>query len=153
MSGNPPTQPGAKAQGKQQTGQRPPHRAHAIQGTDPDTDSEEFDSLPLLRVGGKARHPIVVNLTVDGKDIPMEIDTGAAVSLVSLVTKEQLFPQNELLATTLVLTTYTGEQMVVVGRMKVKVNYGETNKLLFLYVVEGQGPIVSWEESGLMKLT
>ena len=63
MSGNPPTQPGAKAQGKQQTGQRPPHRAHAIQGTDPDTDSEESDSLPLLRVGGKARHPIVQVLT------------------------------------------------------------------------------------------
>ena len=42
----------------------------------------ESDNLPLLRVGGKARHPIVVNLTVDGKDIPMEIDTGAAVSLI-----------------------------------------------------------------------
>ena len=107
MSSNLPIQPGAKAQGKQQTGQRPPHQAHAIQGTDPDTDSEKSDSLPLLRVGGKARHPIVVNLTVDGKDIPMEVDTGAAVSIISLVTKEQLFPQNELLATTLVLTTYT----------------------------------------------
>ena len=83
---------------------------------------------------------------MDGKDISMEIDTGAAVSLISLVTKEQLFPQNELLATTLVLTTYTGEQMVVVGRMKVKVNYGETNKLLFLYVVEGQGPSLMGRE-------
>ena len=93
--------------------------------------------MPLLRVGGKARQPIVVQLTVEGKEISMEIDTGAAVSLISLVTKEQLFPQNELLDTTLVLTTYTGEQMAVVGRMKVKVNYGETSKLLYLYVVEG----------------
>ena len=122
---------------------------HAIQGTDPDTpdtDSEESDSLPLLRVGGKARQPIVVKLTVDGKEIPMEVDTGAAVSMISLATKKQLFPQKDLLDSTLVLTTYTGEQMVVVGRMQVKVNYGETNKLLFLYVVEGQGPSLMGRE-------
>ena len=36
--------------------------------------------------------------------------------------------------------------MVVVGRMQVKVNYGETNKLLFLYVVEGQGPSLMGRE-------
>ena len=30
--------------------------------------------------------------------------------------------------------------------MKVKVNYGETNKLLFLYVVEGQGPSLMGRE-------
>ena len=69
----------------------------------------------------------------------MEVDTGAASSLISLATKKQLFPQKELLDSTLVLTIYTGEQMVVVGRMQVKVNYGETNELLFLHVVEGQG--------------
>ena len=63
MSDNPPTQPGAKAQGKQQTGQRPPHRANAIQGTDPDTDTEESDSLPLLRVGGKAKHQWMVKIS------------------------------------------------------------------------------------------
>ena len=132
LSGNKQTPPGGKAQSKQHNSQRPQHRAHAIQGTDPDTpdtDSEESDSLPLLRVGGKARQPIVVKLTVDGKEILMEVDTGAAVSLISLATKKQLFPQKELLDSTLVLTTYTGEQMVVVGKMQVEVNYGETNKI------------------------
>ena len=149
MSGSRQIPPGGKAPNKQQSNQRPQHRAHAIQGTDPDTpdtDSEESDSLPLLRVGGKARQPIVVKLTVDGKDIPMEVDTGAAVSLISLATKKQLFPQKKLLDSTLVLTTYTGEQMAVVGRMHVKVNYGETTKLLFLYVVEGQGPSLMGRE-------
>ena len=38
------------------------------------------------------------------------------------------------------------EQMVVVGIMQVEVNYGETNKLLFLYVVEGQGPSLMGRE-------
>ena len=149
LSGNRLAPPRCKAQSKHHSSKRPQHRAHAIQGTDPDTpdtDSEESDSLPLLQVGGKARQPIVVKLTMDGKEILMEVDTGAAVSLISLATKKQLFPQKELLDSTLVLTTYTGEQMVVVGRMQVEVNYGETNKLLFLYVVEGQGPSLMGRE-------
>ena len=151
MSGSRQTPPGGKAPSKQQNNQRPQHRAHAIQGTDPDTpdiDREESDSLPLLRVGGKARQPIVVKLTVDGKHIPMEVDTGAAVSLISLATKKQLFPQTKLLDSTLVLTTYTGEQMAVVGRMQIMVrqlNY-------CFYMLLKVKVLVSWEESGLMKL-
>ena len=115
---------GRDSQERQQHRHRPQHQTNAIHGTATDTESEESDSLPLLRVGGKARQPMVVQLSVEGKQIPMEIVTGAAVSIISLVIKEQLFPQIELLRTTLILTTYTGEQMAVVGRMKVKVNYG-----------------------------
>ena len=48
----------------------------------------------------------------------MEADTVAAVSVISSLSKEQLFPQKELLDTTLVLTTYTGEQTAVVDGMK-----------------------------------
>ena len=110
------TQAGEKAQSRQQADQRPQHhspqatRAHTIHRTDPDGESDESDSLPLLWVGDKARQPIVVKLTIDGQSIPMEVNTGAAVSMISLVTncKKQLFPHNELLDTTLVLTTYTG---------------------------------------------
>ena len=36
--------------------------------------------------------------------------------------------------------------MVVVDRMQVKVNYGETTRLLFLYVDEGQGLSVMGRE-------
>ena len=114
-------QPGEKTQGRRPVCQKPQQpsfqttRAHVIQGTDPDSEGDEPDSLPLLRVGGQARQPIVVKLTVDGQSVPMEVDTGAAVSVISSTTKEQLFPQKELMDTTLVLTTYTGEQMAVVG--------------------------------------
>ena len=66
--------------------------------------------------------------------------------MISLVTKEQLFLHHELLDTTLVFTTYTREQMAVVGRMKVKVDYGETHRSPFLYVVKGQGPSLMGRE-------
>jgi len=44
-------------------------------------DSE--DEFPLLRVGGKSVHPIVVELTINGLKTQMELDTGAAVSIIS----------------------------------------------------------------------
>ena len=64
----------------------------------------------------------------------MEVDTGAAVSVISSTTKNQLFLNVQLADTAIVLTTYTGEQMAVVGQMKVQVVYGKINKLLSLYV-------------------
>ena len=40
-------------------------------------------SLPLYTVGGGATPPIKVPLLVDGKSLTMELDTGAAVTVVS----------------------------------------------------------------------
>ena len=75
--------------------QKPPHqaaKASVIHGSDPDTEGEESDSLPLLRVGGQTRQPIVVKLTVDGRSILMEVDTEAAVSVISSVTGRTAVP-------------------------------------------------------------
>ena len=54
----------------------------------------------------------------------MEVDTGAAVSVISSTTKNQPFSNVQLADTAIVLTTYTGEQMAVVGQMEVQVVYG-----------------------------
>ena len=42
--------------------------------------------------------------------------------------------------------------MAVVGRMKIKVDYGETHRSLFFMLLKDKDP-VSWEENGLMKLS
>ena len=70
----------------------------------------------------------------------MEVDTGAAVSLIPTTTKQQLFPDIPLTTSTTVLTTYTGERIKVAGKMKVEVRYGGKVHMLQLYVVEGEGP-------------
>ena len=41
-----------------------------------DDDEDEQDELPLLRVGGKARQPIVMSMTVNRQRLLMEVDTG-----------------------------------------------------------------------------
>ena len=69
------------------------------------------------------RDPITVELEINGKAIPMEVDTGAAVSLISTTIKQELFPDSPLSTSTTVLTTYTGERINVAGKMKVEVSY------------------------------
>ena len=77
----------------------------------------------------------------------MEIETGAAVSLISENTQKELFPDASLDASQVELTTYTGERMDVVGQWSVQANYGQQSKTLPLIVVTGDGR-ASLEEIG-----
>lgn len=112
-----------------------------------DADESELDELPLLRVERKARQPIVVIMRINGQKMPMEVDTEAAVSVILSATNDQLFSNTQLSDTTIILTTYTGGQMAVVGQMElVQVVYGKVNKLLLPYVVKEQGPSLMGRE-------
>ena len=104
---------------------------------EPDSD----DEYPLNCVDSKKRiNPIMVELTINGKKTLMELDTGAAVSVISSQTKAQMFPQSTLMDCTLNLTTYTGELLEVAGQILVEVKHGRQVKQLPLYVVKGNGP-------------
>ena len=95
----------------------------------------------MFRVGGQVQTPIVVPMAVNNKELLMELDTGAAVSVISSSTHNRMFPECPLLNTSAVLTTYTGEQMSLAGEIKVKVSYGKQMVDNFtLFVVEGDGP-------------
>ena len=66
----------------------------------------------------------MVTLELNNKSVDMEVDTGAAVSLMSEATQKKLFPQAKLQKTTLRLQTYTAETLSVLGTLEVLVNYG-----------------------------
>ena len=85
-------------------------------------------------------NPIMVELTINGQKTTMELDTGAAVSVISTQTKSEMFPQTKLMSSTLILTTYTGEQLEVAGQILVEFKYGRQVQQLPLYVVKGSGP-------------
>lgn len=70
----------------------------------------------------------------------MEIDTGAAVSLMSLKTQKSLFPSTVLAKPNIQLRTYTSDPITVVGKMSVEVKYNGYKGRHTLYVVEGSGP-------------
>lgn len=55
--------------------------------------------------------------------VPMEVDTGDAVSLMLQKMQRQLFPVQTLEEPSVKLTMYTSESISVVGTMKVQVKY------------------------------
>ena len=54
---------------------------------------------------------ITVDLVMDGKDICMELDTGAALSILSETTWKRIFPKQTLNHSSVRLKTYTGEPL------------------------------------------
>ena len=59
-------------------------QVHTIEQT-PIVDEEET-TFAMFRLGEESHHPIKVTLEVNGLQLPMEVDTGAAVSVISSTT-------------------------------------------------------------------
>ena len=70
----------------------------------------------------------------------MEVDTGAAVSIVSGENMRKLFTNPRLCKSSVILRIYTSERMIVLGELTVTVEYGAHVKSLDLVVVAGDGP-------------
>ena len=70
----------------------------------------------------------------------MELDTGAAASLVSEDRQKLHWPEHQLQESTARLKTYSGEHLEVLGNIDVKVEYGEQRVTVPLLVVKGGGP-------------
>ena len=77
---------------------------------------------------------------VDNQQLTMEVDTGAAVSLVSEETHQWMWPDKPLQPATTVLRTYSGEHLSVCGCRKVDVVYSQQHWVLPLLVIKGKGP-------------
>ena len=65
----------------------------------------------------------------------MEVDIGAAVSIMGEKTVQEMFPEVQLKKSDIVLKTYTAESMEVVGEIDVEVEYqGQTEKLVLVVI-------------------
>ena len=74
---------------------------------------EKPANFTLFGVGEARSHgPIVVTVEVNQQPLEMELDTGAAVSIISTSTKDQIFPSVPLISTSTILTTYTLKEAI-----------------------------------------
>lgn len=106
----------------------------------PTTDTGQQD-LSLFTVGNSSAHTIRVEVKVNDTPLVMEVDTGAAVSLLSEETFKSKFPGMQLHPTSLLLKTYTGEPLDIVGELPVEVEYQQQGpKSLSLVIVKDKGP-------------
>ena len=103
------------------------------------TDSELV--LHALTIGKPSVKSIRVDLEVSGKNLTLDVDTGAAVSILSQKVFQQLFSEVKVKPSSFFLKTYTGERMQILGTLAVKVCYLSQGPFdLELVVVSGDGP-------------
>ena len=74
--------------------------------------------------------PILALIQLPGKEVTMEVDTGASVSLMPLQQWKSLGIPNDLDPVRWTLRTYTGESVAVLGQVQVKVRYQQQEKTL-----------------------
>lgn len=102
-----------------------------------DSDESEF---PVHKIGIGVTRPYSVWVMIEEVKLRMEVDTGAAVSVVSSETWEKLKLNVPLRKPEVTLKTYTNEVMKVIGEAELNVTYKQSKHLLRLFVVEGCGP-------------
>ena len=89
---------------------------------------------------GPFGEPLSISLQVNGVILPMEIDTGAAVSISPERVRQELFPYLKPQKTRVRLRTNTAEQTTVMGTIFVQVRYKNQTRTLSLFVVNTDGP-------------
>ena len=131
--------------------------------TDQQQEGCDDDDLTVFYMDQPTTRPIRVELDLNGQPCELEVDTGAAVSILSEARVNRILPGAQLTQTNVSLRTYTSEKIPVKGKLRVKVRYGQQEKLLTCYVVRGDGPCLmgrdwlkhirlNWREIGVAML-
>ena len=90
----------------------------------------------------KDGNPMYVEVMIEGQQVKMELDTGAAVSLLQYQVYQENFAHLPLDKTQVRLKTYTGERVLPRGPIKVEVRKEIESARLPLLVVDGTGPLL-----------
>ncbi len=96
-------------------------------------DNNEYSLMVINTMS--ATKPLIVPVTVDNCSIDMEVDTGAAVSLIAETTYKQHWTDKPLQSSMTRLKTYSGEEIEVIGTIQVNVQYNNQQASLPLLVV------------------
>ena len=116
-------------------------KSNWVEASNSTTDSDTLKTDEAIFCIKETRtHSLRVKFEVNNTLVPFEVDTGAAVSIMSHSSYKQYLPHVKLNSTEVGLQTYTAEPMKVLGEAQVQVIYGEYKGTLKLYVVEGAGP-------------
>lgn len=109
-----------------------------MSSSDGSTTDTELSLYMVSQQGNLSR--ICVKPKIEGKQLAMELDTGAAVSLISKELYDAHFSELPLRPTQIMLRTYTGEVIPAEGVIMVAVKMNKQRAKLPLYVVHGSSP-------------
>ena len=106
-------------------------------------DHNEQDIYPLYSIGNQTPSPYQVDMILENQRISMEIDTGAARTVIGEDTFNKLLENNKnlkLTKTDVKLQSYTGEKIQVLGQCVVTVEYKQFCDNLPVLVIQGANP-------------
>ena len=103
------------------------------------TDSNEWGIFTVHQLE-TTQPSINIDLKVNNTEVVMELDTGASLTIMSEKIQQKKLPHLELQPSAVTLTTYSGEQLKVLGQAQVKVVYKTQEVEAPLIVVAGEGP-------------
>ena len=117
-----------------------------VNKVDKSEPEEEESELPLYHVtAGKQTQPLKIVVQIEDQSNPLEVDTGAGLSLVSKAIYREKWPDKTLEQSNKKLYSYSGEAIPVLGSM----TYKSQIATLPLLVVKGEGPSLfgrNWHE-------
>ena len=116
------------------------HVAFERRNDSTDSDSDDLKIKQVFVIGAKSSDPFEVEMYLNDKPIRMEVDTGAAVSIISRSQQRQLLPNVPVLSSNIRLKTYTGERIDVIGELMVNISHHQQSESLPLIVVDEEGP-------------
>ncbi|KAK6179270.1 hypothetical protein SNE40_011672 [Patella caerulea] len=101
--------------------------------------AEEF-GLWSVYFGEGRRAAYKVRVLLNSKEVEMEVDTGAALSVMPANLYIEHFSNCELKPSSVVLKTYSGEVLNLMGELEVTVTYNNQTVVLPVIVVKGANP-------------
>ena len=84
--------------------------------------------------------PVLLPMKLNDSNIYLGLDTGASVTVISEQSWKETLKSVPLQATNVVLKTYSGERLDVLGKASVTVEYKNQVAGLLVYVSKGEGP-------------
>ncbi|XP_063391394.1 uncharacterized protein K02A2.6-like [Cydia fagiglandana] len=114
-------------------------RVHALDANEED-EEELLNEVQLnaLSVGSLSRYkPFMMTLDVNGIGLEMEVDTGSAISCISLECYQKLFNNLPILTPNVLVNLYAGESLRPVGKITPIVKYKNKEISLDLFVIDG----------------
>ena len=131
---------GGKPVGLSKPTSQPYQGRNTLSVDDSAEEESAIDNVSVFAVGTSQVRPILIKIAVNGTTIEMEVDTGAAVSLVSERTWMQIRGQVKLQKADVVLRAYNHMRLKVLGEAELQVQYGGRRYELLLRVVKEDGP-------------
>lgn len=106
----------------------------------PDQSTASSNSYDMFNLHTRSQ-PIIIPVRLNDKNIEMELDTGAAISVISETTYKSLQLQNSAIISPsdITLRTYLGEELPILGTTDIEVTYENQTVSLPLVIVKGEG--------------